>query len=85
VPLVPSVPEEPLLPDVPLVPEVPLVPLVPEEPLVPDVPEEPDVPELPTEATDTTKFKLVVPNTIGFGVFKIKILSPVVVPELMYV
>jgi hypothetical protein len=77
-----DVPLEPLVPDVPLLPDVPLVPLVP---LVPDVPEEPDVPELPTEATDITKFKLVVPNTIGFGVFKIKILSPVVVPELMYV
>jgi hypothetical protein len=85
VPLVPSVPDVPLLPevpDVPLLPEVPDVPLVP---LVPDVPEEPDVPELPTEATDITKFKLVVPKIIGFGVFKIKILSPVVVPELMYV
>jgi hypothetical protein len=81
VPLVPSVPDVPLDPDVPLLPEVPDVPDVP---LVPDVPEEPDVPELPTEATDITKFKLVVPKIIGFGVFKIKTLSPVVVPELIY-
>jgi hypothetical protein len=84
-PEVPDVPEVPLLPDVPDVPLLPDVPDVPLVPLVPDVPEEPDVPELPTEATDTAKFKLVVPNTIGFEVFKIKILSPVVVPELMYV
>jgi hypothetical protein len=84
-PLVPDVPLVPLLPEVPDVPDVPLLPEVPDVPLVPDVPEEPDVPEVPTEATDTAKFKLVVPKIIGFGVFKIKILSPVVVPELMYV
>jgi hypothetical protein len=84
VPLVPELPEVPLLPEVPEVPDVPEEPLVPEVPLVPDVPEEPDVPELPTEATDITKFKSVVPNTIGFEVFKIKTLSPVVFPELIY-
>jgi hypothetical protein len=86
-PEVPDVPLEPLVPELPDVPDVPLdpeLPLLPDVPLVPDVPLLPDVPELPTEATDITKFKLVVPNKIGFGVFKIKTLSPVVFPELIY-